>query len=180
MHRRDIETKVVTYATTIYTTVDPSEPTPPSGDGAPAPKVYKENTPTPPKSSKAPKESPSDTPKDTTPDTSGAGWNRVAYYNSSPKTAQGLVFLNHFGGGGSGFFDQECFGNSLSYANSALTGGAAGPETPDDVTLKSGQEFAIFSDTPCKGDDCGYFPPGIPAYRMNPFPLSVLRHSRGD
>lgn len=36
----------------------------------------------------------------------GSGnWGRQAYYNASSQTADGLVFLNHNGGQGSGVFD---------------------------------------------------------------------------
>jgi hypothetical protein len=37
----------------------------------------------------------------------GSGnWNRHAYYNANTQTADGLVFLNHNGGQGSGVFDE--------------------------------------------------------------------------
>ncbi|KAA8894826.1 putative TOS1-like glycosyl hydrolase-domain-containing protein [Sphaerosporella brunnea] len=90
---------------------------------------------------------------------------RTAYYDSSSQTAQGLVFMNHMGGQGSGVFD-HCWGNSISYMNSQNTGGCAKPEVLADITLPSNTEFIVFSDEKCNGfDDCGYYRPNVPAYR---------------
>jgi len=67
------------------------------------------------------------------------------------------------GGQGSGVFD-KCFGNSLSYASSTCKSGSAKPQILADITLKSNTEFVIMTDEKCDGD-CGYYRPGIPAYR---------------
>jgi len=67
---------------------------------------------------------------------SAGGWSRQAYYDSASGTAQGLTFLNHHGGSGSGVFDTT-FGNSLSYASADGTNGASSPQVLADVTLAS-------------------------------------------
>jgi len=48
--------------------------------------------------------------------------------------------------------------------SSTCNSGSAKPEILADITLPSNTEFAIFSDQKCDGD-CGYYRPGIPAYR---------------
>ena len=96
---------------------------------------------------------------------SSGGWSRQAYYDSSSATADGLVFLNHFGGSGSGVFDYT-FGNSLSYASTDGNAGASSPQTLEDTTLPSTAEVVIMSDKEC-GDnngDCGYYRPNTTAY----------------
>jgi hypothetical protein len=96
---------------------------------------------------------------------SGSGWTRQAYYDSSSGTANGLVFLNHYGGSGSGVFDYT-FGNSLSYATADGCGGASSPTVLKDTTLPSSAEVVIMTDKKC-GDnngDCGYYRDGTVAY----------------
>ncbi|KAL7271057.1 target of Sbf [Rhizina undulata] len=88
---------------------------------------------------------------------------RSGYYNAQQGVLDGLVFMNHNGGQGSGVFD-NCFGNSISYANSQMSGGSSQSEILEDIFIKSDNEFIIFSDQKCSGDDCGYYQPGIPAY----------------
>ncbi|KAF8242407.1 hypothetical protein K440DRAFT_607555 [Wilcoxina mikolae CBS 423.85] len=91
------------------------------------------------------------------------GLTRTAYYDSKKGIAQGLVFLNHKGGQGSGVWDM-CWGNSLSYASATCDSGSSEPQVLADITLKSNTEFLIMSDEKCDGD-CGYYRDGIPAYR---------------
>ncbi|KAI5844233.1 putative TOS1-like glycosyl hydrolase-domain-containing protein [Tricharina praecox] len=88
---------------------------------------------------------------------------RTAYYDSKKGTADGLVFMNHKGGDGSGVFD-HCWGNSLSYMSPNCKSGSAKPQILSDITMPSNTEFVIFSDEKCDGD-CGYSRPGIPAHR---------------
>ena len=65
-----------------------------------------------------------------------------------------MVFMGNYGGQGSGKWS-TVWGNSLSFLNSAGTGGASSPETLSDVTLASNQEFSIFSAEKCDSS-CGY------------------------
>lgn len=57
------------------------------------------------------------------------------------------------------------WGNSLSYINSKASGGASSPQVLDEVFIPSNKEFAIYSDKPCEGNECGYYRPGSVAYR---------------
>lgn len=95
----------------------------------------------------------------------GDGWGRQAYYSANDSTADGLVFLNHNGGSGSGVFDYT-FGNSLSYASSDGTEGASSPQTLAATTLPSSAEIIIMTDKECNADDesCGFYRPGTVAY----------------
>ena len=95
---------------------------------------------------------------------SSGGWGRQAYYNSAG-TSNGVVFLNHQGGSGSGVFDYT-YGNSLSYANSQGTGCSSDPVTLADTTLPSDAEVVIMSDNKCSGDDCGFYRDGTTAYHV--------------
>lgn len=94
---------------------------------------------------------------------SGSGWQQTAYYNSEQGVANGLVFMNNEGGSGSGVWD-ILFGNSISYAGSDGLSCASSPQTLSDTTLPSDKELIIFSNSPCSGDNCGFYRPGIPAY----------------
>jgi len=94
---------------------------------------------------------------------SSGSWGRQAYYDSSSATADGLVFLNHQGGSGSGVFDTQ-FGNSLSYASTNGAQGAASPQILADTTLASSTEVVIMTNQQCSGSDCGYSRPGTVAY----------------
>jgi len=96
---------------------------------------------------------------------SAGGWSRQAYYDSASGTSQGLTFLNHHGGSGSGVFDTT-FGNSLSYASADGKNGASSPQTLADVTLASDDEIIIMSDQKCGANDadCGYYRDGSVAY----------------
>ena len=95
--------------------------------------------------------------------TTNVGWSRNAYYSADNQTSEGLVFLNHFGGSGSGTFDYS-FGNSLSYASSDGQSGASSPQILEDTTLPSSAEVVIMTDRECSDDDCGYTRPGTVAY----------------
>lgn len=94
-----------------------------------------------------------------------ASWGRQGFYNSQQAVADGIVFLNHFGGTGSGVFDYT-FGASLSYASSDACTGSSSPQVLADTTLLSGSEVVIMTDSECGGDDgdCGYTRPGTVAY----------------
>lgn len=94
---------------------------------------------------------------------SGGDWGRQAYYSASKNEADGLVFLNHNGGSGSGVFDYS-FGNSLSYARADGKGGSSSPEVLDDCELASEDEIIIMTDKECEGDSCGYSRPGTVAH----------------
>ena len=94
---------------------------------------------------------------------SSSDWNRLAYYESSSKTADNVTFLNH-GGEAS-----PCLGNALSYASSNGTGSASEATVLADGTLiSSDQEYIIYSNVSCpkSGYDkgCGVYRGGIPAY----------------
>lgn len=93
----------------------------------------------------------------------GSCWNRSAYYDSASQSSQGLVFLNHFGGSGSGVFDYT-FGNSLSYASCDGQSGASSPQLLEDTTLPSSAEVVIMTDQQCQDDSCGFVRPGSVAY----------------
>ena len=58
------------------------------------------------------------------------------------------------------------FRYSISFAASDGVSGAASAQALGDVTIKSGNEFMIFSGEECSGNngDCGYYREGIPAY----------------
>lgn len=101
----------------------------------------------------------SDAPEDSV----GSCWNRTAYYDSAAQTSQGLVFLNHYGGSGSGVFDYT-FGNSLSYASCDGQDGASSPQTLEDTTIPSSAEVVIMTDQQCQDDSCGFVRPGSVAY----------------
>ncbi|KAK5727936.1 target of Sbf [Elasticomyces elasticus] len=94
---------------------------------------------------------------------SSGGWARQAYYDSSAGKSEGLVFLNHEGGSGSGVFDYT-YGNSLSFASADGKSGASSAQVLDDCTLASDDEIVIMSDSPCSGDDCGFHREGTVAY----------------
>ncbi|CZT19551.1 related to TOS1 Target of SBF [Ramularia collo-cygni] len=95
---------------------------------------------------------------------SSNGWTRQAYYDASSGTSNGLVFLNHEGGTGSGVFDMQ-FGNSLSYASTDACSGVAAPTVLEDCTLKSSTEVVIMSDKKCSDDEgCGFSRDGTVAY----------------
>lgn len=93
--------------------------------------------------------------------TSDGDWVRSSYF--TPGSSDGLVFLNYYGGSGSGVWDAT-FGNSLSYCNSDATGGSSSAVTLEEFTLPSNNEFLIMSNDEC-GDDCGYSRTGAPAYK---------------
>lgn len=95
---------------------------------------------------------------------STSGWTRQAYYNSEAGTSDGLVFLNHEGGSGSGVFDYT-FGNSLSYSSTDGCSGVSAPAVLEDCTLKSDTEVVIMSDKKCSDDSgCGFSRDGTVAY----------------
>lgn len=95
---------------------------------------------------------------------STGGWTRQAYYDASAGTSDGLVFLNHEGGSGSGVFDYT-FGNSLSYASSDGCAGVSAPTILEDCMLASNTEVVIMSDKKCSDDEgCGFARDGTVAY----------------
>ncbi|KAI5284430.1 target of Sbf [Ascosphaera acerosa] len=91
------------------------------------------------------------------------GMSRAAYYDAAAGTAEGLVFLNHKGGQGSGVFD-NVNGNSLSYANADASSGAASPQVLSDAQLGDNSELTIMSDKKCGDSDCGAVRPGTVAH----------------
>ncbi|KAF2857311.1 hypothetical protein K470DRAFT_273393 [Piedraia hortae CBS 480.64] len=109
----------------------------------------------------SPQTSPSSGSRDSS-SSNGQAWTRGAYYNAASGTSEGLVFLNHFGGCGSGTFDMT-YGNSLSFASSDGTKGSADRQVLADVVLPSSAEVIIMSDDHCGGNDgaCGYYRDGI-------------------
>ncbi|CAI4037398.1 hypothetical protein SMKI_02G2730 [Saccharomyces mikatae IFO 1815] len=91
-------------------------------------------------------------------------WSRGSYF--VPGSTSNCTFMNNQGGtAGSGVWS-SCFGNSISFAASDGVSGATSSQALDDVTIKSGNEFMIFSGEQCSGNnaDCGYYREGIPAY----------------
>ncbi|KAK6462178.1 beta-1,6-N-acetylglucosaminyltransferase [Scheffersomyces coipomensis] len=105
----------------------------------------------------------SSTSNTSSPQSSAAAgdWEQVAYY--SPGSANNLVFMNYYGGSGSGVWSSS-FGNSLSYANADASGGSSTPVALGSNLVPSNNEYVIFSGQQCSGDDCGYYRSGIPAY----------------
>lgn len=97
------------------------------------------------------------------PPTSLGNWTLSADYNAGAGSADGVVFLNNLGGAGSGVFDFT-FGNSLSYCAADGINAASNPEVLSQTVVGSNHEFAIFSDSKCSGDDCGFHRPGTVAY----------------
>ncbi|KAI5292050.1 target of Sbf [Ascosphaera acerosa] len=93
---------------------------------------------------------------------SGGPWTRLAYYDAASGSAEGLVFLNHHGGEGSGVFD-TINGNSLSYASKDAKSGASSPQVMGDILLEDNNEIVIMSDKKCDGD-CGAVRPGTVAH----------------
>lgn len=92
-------------------------------------------------------------------------WVRTAYYNADSQTSNGLVFMNHRGGQGSGVFDQNCAGQSISYMTPDAKNGSPNPQILQNAPIKTRDEFIIFSDNKCTADTCGFYRPGIPAYQ---------------
>ncbi|WEW58511.1 target of Sbf [Emydomyces testavorans] len=122
--------------------------------------------PTPnPGSGSPPKSGPKgDNRKQSSPVNAGVGkWGRQGYYDAEKGVADGLTFLNHKGGQGSGVFDTT-FGNSLSYASDDGLNGAASPCVLKNVLIPDNNEIIIMSDKECKGDSCGAVRPGTVAY----------------
>lgn len=93
----------------------------------------------------------------------GDGWGRSAYFDASSAVAEGMVFLNHFGGQGSGTFDYS-FGNSLSYASCDAQAGASSPQVLEDCELPSGREVVLMTNETCEEGSCGYTRPGTVAH----------------
>ncbi|EEQ88880.2 uncharacterized protein BDCG_04000 [Blastomyces dermatitidis ER-3] len=93
----------------------------------------------------------------------GAGnWGRQGYYNAEAGVADGLTFLNHRGGDGSGVFDYD-LGNSLSYASEDGCTGSDSPKVLSNKMIPDNEEIVIMTDKPCNGD-CGTVRPGTVAY----------------
>ncbi|OQV08441.1 Glycine-rich protein domain-containing protein [Cladophialophora immunda] len=94
----------------------------------------------------------------------GSGqWGRQAYYMAGQGAAEGLVFLNHHGGQGSGVFD-TVWGMSLSYASADNSAGSSSPVTLADTLIPDDSEFVIMSDKPCSDGGCGTVRDGTVAY----------------
>ncbi|OEJ83073.1 Protein TOS1 [Hanseniaspora osmophila] len=99
----------------------------------------------------------------TTSSSSSGSWSRSAYYEAG-SSADNVVFMNYYGGSGSGVWS-SCFGNSISYCNSDASAGSSSAVALSDVTVESDTEFMIFSGESCgSSSDCGYYRSGIPAY----------------
>ncbi|KAL9077769.1 MAG: hypothetical protein Q9161_000141 [Pseudevernia consocians] len=110
----------------------------------------------------------------TAPVTSG-GWARQAYFNAASGTAEGVTFLNHFGGtddipgtstGG------PAFGASLSFASSDGQAGAASSQVLSNAMIEDDTEVIIMTDQSCNDGGCGFTRPGGVAYRklsLSPF-----------
>ncbi|KAI5967297.1 TOS1 [Candida margitis] len=88
-------------------------------------------------------------------------WERDTYY--TPGSADNCVFLNYYGGSGSGVWSSK-FGNSLSYANSDNSGASSSAVALEEVTIGSDKEFVVMSGQKCSGDSCGYYRDGTVAY----------------
>ena len=93
-------------------------------------------------------------------DVSGA-WTRDSYY--TPGSTDNCVFLNYYGGSGSGVWS-SAFGNSLSYANSDASGGSSSAVALEEVTIGSNTEYVIMSGNECSGSSCGFYRSGSVAY----------------
>ncbi|CAR28649.1 hypothetical protein ZYGR_0S02830 [Zygosaccharomyces rouxii] len=136
-----------------------SSAAPSSGSSAPASSSSSSSS-----SASAPASSSSSAPSSSSSGSSSGGsgsWSRSAYY--TPGSADGCVFMNHQGGSGSGVWDM-CFGNSISFAGEDGKSAASSATALGEVTFNSDEEFMIFSDESCSGNDCGYYREGIPAY----------------
>ncbi|KIX01810.1 uncharacterized protein Z518_09537 [Rhinocladiella mackenziei CBS 650.93] len=90
-------------------------------------------------------------------------WGRQAYYNAEQGIADGLVFLNHHGGQGSGVFD-TVWGMSLSYASADNSAGSPSPVTLADTLIGDNSEFVLMTDKPCSDGGCGTVRDGTVAY----------------
>ncbi|KAF2716742.1 hypothetical protein K431DRAFT_341778 [Polychaeton citri CBS 116435] len=92
-------------------------------------------------------------------------WGRSAYYNAQAGSSSGLAFLNNKGDNEtSGIFD-HVWGSSLSYATTDGCNAASAPQTLEDITFPDGEEFSIFTDQECSGDDCGVYRTGTVAHK---------------
>ncbi|KAK1823215.1 target of Sbf [Friedmanniomyces endolithicus] len=127
----------------------------------PAPAAASDAPPSPPSAQSSVSPSPSSGSGSIS--SASGGWGRQGYYDSSSGTSEGLVFLNHNGGSGSGVFDYT-YGNSLSFASTDGKSGASSAQTLADTTLPSIAEVVIMSDSPCSGNDCGFYRDGTVAY----------------
>jgi hypothetical protein len=92
-----------------------------------------------------------------------AAYQRIGYYDAASGTLDGLTFLGHTGGQGSGVWDGT-YGSSLGYLNAQGTGGAASSTVLADTLIPSNAEFAIFTDKSCSDGGCGFYRPGSVAY----------------
>lgn len=110
--------------------------------------------------SSAPTTTSSDSSSSETASADGA-WERDTYY--TPGNADNCVFLNYYGGSGSGVWSSK-FGNSLSYANSDNSGGSSSAVALEEVTIGSNTEFVVMSGQECSGNSCGYYRDGTVAY----------------
>lgn len=120
------------------------------------------NPTTPHEKQVSPTSSPKSSPKSAPGEVAAGTWARQAYYDASSGTADGLVFLNHMGGSGSGVFD-NVNGNSLSYASKDGKSGSSSPQVLDDTLIEDDNEIVIMSDKKCN-NDCGVIRPGTVAY----------------
>ena len=155
-------------------TDDSSPPTPPSvplhaGCGEPpASSPETPSMPSPQQTSVSPTTSISSTPSAALGllpgEIVGSGsWVRTAYYSADDQNASGIMFLNNMGATNqSGAWD-PFFGNTLSFANANSSLGS-GESQIFAGTLEKNNEIAIFSDTNCTEEICGYWRPGSVAY----------------
>ena len=109
----------------------------------------------------APTTTSSDASSSTETAAADGAWQRDSYY--TPGNADNCVFLNYYGGSGSGVWSSN-FGNSLSYANSDNSGGSSSPVALEEVTIGSNTEFVVMSGQKCSGDSCGYYRSGTVAH----------------
>ena len=116
-------------------------------------------------------------------------WTRQAYFNAATGTAEGLTFLNHFGGtngipgtsaGGPALGTltrymrtvqnaktRYSFGASLSYASSDGQSGAASPQVLSNAMIEDDTEMVIMTNRSCTNGGCAYTRPGGVAYRKS-------------
>ncbi|KAK2759080.1 target of Sbf [Arachnomyces sp. PD_36] len=150
----------VSWINTWDGTQDVAEDAPAAPEPAPAPvapAVEDDNTPTQ-------KQNSGSTDGGAPPVNAGWGnWGRQAFYDAEAGIADGLTFLNHHGGEGSGVFDYE-LGNSLSYASADGLSGSASPQCLNNELIGDNNEIIIMSDKKCNNGDCGAVRPGTVAH----------------
>ena len=109
-------------------------------------------------------------------------WTRQAYFDAGSADAEGITFLNHFGGmdgipgtaaGGPASVNsilyqkyiwnaefEYSFGASLSYATTDGKSGSKSPETLHDAMIDDDVEVILMSNRSCQDGGCGFARPG--------------------